>query len=323
MSLYASIESLLAAHDIPPDSELPLEHAGFSGAVLSTVRRHDGTRFILKRLSAARDWIMYATADTQYREAQFAIARLDLGERARTPTMAVARDGDGFALLMVDITGDLFPAGPITPAACVRLVDGMAELHRAPLVTGVSWCPLDRRLLLLTPASAATAARFGAPVAADIVAGWRSFSELASPTARTTIESLMSDVSPLVRALKRHGAAFLHGDLKLDNIGLSPAGDLWFLDWSMPLVASPAVEVGWFLAVNSRRLPLPLDDVIRAYADTAVIRPDLRDELAGLTAICGLLLRGWRKALDGAEGEREELKWWCDRVEAAQPLLRR
>ena len=48
---------------------------------------------------------------------------------------------------------------------------------------------------------------------------------------------------------------------------------MWLIDWAMTLVAPPAVELGWFLAINSRRLPdgVTLDDVMARYAAAAGI----------------------------------------------------
>ncbi len=115
--------------------------------------------------------------------------------------------------------------------------------------------------------------------------------------------------------------AFLHGDLKFDNIGLDNGARMWLIDWAMTLVAPPAVELGWFLAINSRRLPVSLDNVMSRYADAAGMSAELRARHDACTVLCGLLLRGWRKALDAAAGEPAELRWWCNRVEYAAGVL--
>ena len=41
-------------------------------------------------------------------------------------------------------------------------------------------------------------------------------------------------------------------------------------------VAPAAVELGWFLAINSRRLPCSLDEVMARYAAAARIAPEHR-----------------------------------------------
>ena len=91
----------------------------------------------------------------------------------------------------------------------------------------------------------------------------------------------------------------------------------------MTLVAPAAVELGWFLAINSRRLPpaVSLDSVMERYGDAADLTAEARRRHDALTVLCGLLLRGWRKALDASEGDGAEVAWWCERVEAARWVL--
>jgi Phosphotransferase enzyme family len=318
---FDSTGALLQANGLAGVTEQPFTHTGFSGATLTRLVRNDGQAFVLKRMSIERDWIMRATDDASCREVAFAAAETDLGEGVRTPVVGAASDGEGFALLMRDIGSELLPPGMITAVQLELVIDRMSDLHRQPPPDGLPWCDLTRRLTLLTPATASIARDYGAPVARDIIEGWGLFDELASPDARRTVGALREDASPLVEALAGMPAAFLHGDLKLDNIGLDSAGRMWLIDWAMTLVAPPAVELGWFLAINSRRLPASLDEVIESYAAAARIVPALRAQHDGLTVLCGLLLRGWRKALDAAEGEPDELRWWCERVEEAAWLL--
>ena len=198
----------------------------------------------------------------------------------------------------------------------------MAELHRLPIPASFPGCDLRPRLSLLTPETARTAQVYGAPVAQDILDGWRLFERHATPRAVAIIQRLFADPEPLLRALSKLPPALLHGDLKFDNIGLDADDRMWLIDWAMTLVAPPAVELGWFLAINSRRIPTSLDDVMRRYADAAAIPAALRARHDALTVLCGLLLRGWRKALDAEQGEPAELQWWCERAEAAATYLK-
>ena len=57
------------------------------------------------------------------------------------------------------------------------------------------------------------------------------------------------------------------------------------------------------------------------YAEAAQIAAKDRARHDGLTVLCGLLLRGWRKALDTEAGDPGELRWWCERAEAAAEFL--
>lgn len=317
------LADLVAKHGLAGAEETSFPHTGFSGAALTRLVREDGASFVIKRMSVDRDWIMRATDDVDCREAAFAAAQVDLGPHVAAPSIGAAIDGDGYAVLMRDITPDLLPQTTISRTQLDRIIGAMAALHRLPVPAGSSmpWCDLSRRLTLLTPAGAAIARSYGAPVAGDLVEGWRLIDEHAPPSVRDLIHALFVDPSPLLRALSALPPALLHGDLKLDNIGIDPGGQVWLIDWAMTLVAPPAVELGWFLAINSRRLPASLDEVMRSYADAARMPVDLRERHAALTVLCGLLLRGWRKALDADGGEPAELAWWCERADAARRSL--
>jgi hypothetical protein len=317
------LASLLTAHGLTGVPEAALEHTGFSGALITSLRRADGARFVLKRLSIDRDWIMRATDDLACREAQFAACQPSLGQRIATPSIGVTGDGDGFAVLMDDITEYLLPQGSITEAQLDLIIDGVAALHALPLpeAAPVPWCDVRQRLLLLTPHRARMAAEYEAPVARDLARGWEIFDRLAPPPVVELIRGLSKDPTPLIDALAPLPASLLHGDLKLDNIGLDPSGRLWLIDWAMPMLAPPAVELGWFLAINSRRLPRTLDETMRRYATATGMPPAHRERHDAAAVLCGLLLRGWRKAIDADEGEPDELHWWCECAEAAQRFL--
>ncbi len=318
------LAALLAAHGLDSLREEPLTNAGFSGANLSRLRRRDGESFVLKRMSIDRDWIMRATNDVACREAELAAAAPALPSSVRVPSLGAARDSNEFALLMRDIESDLVPDDlrTISEQQLDRILSAMAHLHAAsPPSSGVTWCGLRERLMLLTPATARIAEAFGAPVARDIASGWELFRRHASYDTVALIDHLFVDPAPLVHALSGLPTAWLHGDLKLDNIGLDADGRIWLIDWAMTLVAPAAVDLDWFLAINSFRSPVALDEVMARYAAAAQMPPSLRERHDALTVLCGLLLRGWRKALDAEAGEPNELRWWCDRANEAASFL--
>jgi hypothetical protein len=311
--------SLLAAHGLAGAVESPFEHSGFSGATLSRLTRDDGTTVILKRTSMSRDWIMRATDDAECRE--YAIDDGALPPGVRSPLAGYSREDDGCTMLMHDISAQLLPQGPIDEERLDIVMRGMAALHTTAPPNDVPWCDMRARLLLLSPTGAQIAASYGAPVANDLIEGWRLFARLATPGSIRLIEALHADPSPLLSALERIPTKFLHGDLKFDNIGIDGEGRLWLIDWAMTMQAPAAVELGWFLAINSRRLPCSLDDAMALYARHAGLAGNVREMHEGLSVICGLVLRGWRKALDADAGEPAELTWWCERTEAAERFL--
>jgi Ser/Thr protein kinase RdoA (MazF antagonist) len=139
---------------------------------------------------------------------------------------------------------------------------------------------------------------------------------------------LFADMSPLVQALASLPRTLVHGDLKLANMGVD--GDiLWLFDWADVSRAPVALEIAWFLAVNSSRLPRSLDATLDHYA-TQLQRALGDERLAeaqwpaqrGAAMVCGLLMYGWGKALDAETGRPDELRWWCEGALEAQKVLR-
>jgi aminoglycoside phosphotransferase (APT) family kinase protein len=162
------------------------------------------------------------------------------------------------------------------------------------------------------------------------IAGWDAFDRRAPAAARNLIARLTADVGPLVQALGELPVAGLHGDLKLANVALLPDADVGLIDWQMTLRAPVAVELGWLVVSNVALLPEPPDAVLDRYRQATQDGVGGWDAQVDLTWIVGLLLRGWRKALDaeanaatgwGGSGS-DDLAWWCARaVEAADRRL--
>jgi hypothetical protein len=328
-----SLEALLEAHDLTGVAHEPFPNDGWSGARLSALTRA-GERLILKRDRLAEDWICRATDDTALREACFAATLPALPDPAWVPFLGAAQDGDGYALLMPDLSGVLFDwQEPIDEATLDRVLAGMARLHRPWWPSGAEpifpWCSVRDRLWLLSRRSAAGYAQEGLAVGERFLEGWDAFDRQAPAAARELVGRLDAEPAPLVDALARLPATQLHGDLKLANIGFTSDGRMALVDWQMTLVAPVAVELGWFLVSNSANLPLPPEVVLERYlasARAAGSEPAGWAEQVDLAWLIGLLLRGWRKGLDAEAGvmlpsgigAADDLAWWSERaVEAA------
>jgi len=319
---YPPLRSLLASYGLERAPEEPFAHNGFSGATLSRLRRDDGASFVLKRLSIERDWIMRATDDGACREAALARAAPVLRPGVRSASLGAARDAEGFALLMRDIEPWLLPSGHVADADVDRVIAAMVALHATPPPDGVAWCDLRRRIMLVTPGGAEVAAAHGAPVAAAIREGWALFGRHGTARAVEIVHSLFADPAPLLKLLASLPPAFLHGDLWFENIGIDSAGEVWLFDWSMTLVAPPAVELARLIGVTEGRATLSHDEIMGRYAAAATITdPSQRALHDAATVLCGVLLRGFRKAIDAEAGQPGELRWWCERAEQAARYL--
>jgi hypothetical protein len=334
------LEEVLAEHGLAGVREEPFPNDGWSGATMTLLRRADGERFILKRDSLAGDWIAAATNDGPVlREAWFAARGPALPPSIRAPYLGAGADGEGFGILMPDLSDVLFDwDAPILLDALDRVLAGMADLHshRWPATGELGdgpWCPLRERITLICRASLERPGAARDAVADRILPGWDAFDLLATAAARDLINDLGLDPEPLLAALANLPATLLHGDLKLANAGIAADGTIEVVDWQMTCIAPVAVEIGWFLVSNVASLPVRAADLLAGYQGrlAGLGRPDLLDDRGADAAILvGLLLRGWRKGFDAeagmtlASGEPavDDLAWWCDRaVEAGRRIL--
>lgn len=315
-----NLRRLLARHDLSPSGWAELPHQGFSGARI--YRSADAGRpgYVLKVTSPATDWIMRATSDRRGREALLANAHCIQVDQVHSPAVGAAQDGSVSSILMQDVSEYLLPNGLLTEPQLTTILIAMSQLHAMPPPRGVDvpWCSIENRLTLFRPDPERLA---GFRIGADILRGWELFFEHAPKGTGDLVRSLFHDLEPLVRALGPLPGCLLHGDLKLDNIAVHPRGGLSLIDWSMPMIAPAAVELGWFLAMNSRTLPISLDATLAAYTSYSSLEEGLHERHRAATVLCGLLIRGWRKGLDAAAGEPDELRWWCAEAARAGVIL--
>ena len=330
------LADLLADYRLAGRQREPLVHDGWSGAELELIDRGD-ERFVLKRTSAARDWIVRATNDPDLREAWagaiFGVGSRWLPESLVGSCLGVAADGDGAALLMPDLSAELIawerpghePA--LDTVVLDRILRAVAGLHfglawRPPWLSSGPWCGWAERLLLLSPIAAARYRAEKNAVGDVFAAGWETFDRLASAPARRLVHDLAADPAPLIDALHTLPVTVLHGDLKLSNVALVGDG-VGLIDWEMVMLAPVAVELGWLLVSNVALLREPPGAVLDIYrkhvmdlahpligpeAEQDPSAPPTMDVLgdwqaqADLAIVVGLLLRGWRKGLDAEAG---------------------
>jgi hypothetical protein len=243
---------------------------------------------------------------------------------------------------MHDVSPALVPPGddPIDIEQLERSLRALGLLHSrfygfpARLLAGLGLCTPMQWLTLLAPATAEREAETTPrdPVTPSILPGWDAFARLA-PDAWAVVEPLLTDPLPLVRGLRHCPDTIVHGDAKVGNLGFT-ADRVILLDWGLTLRAPGALDLGWYLAVNSARLPVSRDDAIEIYRAARSDHGRLpasgepwERELA-LSLLAGTLRLGWAKALGASSDdaatsvrERAELDYWSDAALAARGWL--
>jgi Phosphotransferase enzyme family len=320
-----SVDELLAG---ATDREPLVDSAGKSGALLERVRI-GGQPYVVKFLDRRRDWTMRAAGVLNGVPLQ--MWERDLFERLPDcfdqPIVAVARADGVCVLLMRDVAEWLIPVsdGVLPLDDHLRLLDHMAALHIAFWDAGpeIELVTPMARYLDLSPWTAEAEEWLGSPplVPQLIAKGWPLLAEVA-PAAFAVVGPLALDPGPLVEAVDATPQTFVHGNFKLDNLGLTPDARTIILDWETSGRGTPTSDLAWYLAINCRRLPQSKEASIDAYRAALERRgvdtsPWWGRQLA-LSLLGALVQFGWEKALSGYD---DELAWWEARAVEGASLL--
>jgi len=115
----------------------------------------------------------------------------------------------------------------------------------------------------------------------------------------------------------------MHGNWKLDNLGIDPDGRTILFDWELPGLGAPLSDLAWYLAINCRRLPQSKEATIAGYRSAlegaGISTEPWWDRQLALSLLGALVQFGWEKALGGYD---DELAWWEERAVAGAALIR-
>jgi hypothetical protein len=228
------------------------------------------------------------------------------------------------------------------------ILDAMAALHAAFWLDPALEEPdlgLCTPARLFTHASAANleqvAAQHPIAILGYLQDGWARVPDVLDDDVAVLLDALSLDPSPLCVALEAFEWTLVHGDLRMDNLGLRYDGDvptLIALDMARPVRTAPVIDLAWYLALTSHRLPVAKEETIAAYRRHLERR--LGSSFADATwqrqvelgLLGGLLMTAPIKAARATIGanrelrefERRELTWWSHRArEGARHLARR
>jgi hypothetical protein len=302
----------------------------------------DGPRFVVKLSSPACDWIVRATADECGREVLvWTHGLLDqLPSEIVHPVVACARDGDGWAILMRDVSADLlFDSMGTTPISRTdhrRYLDALAAMHVAfwespwATETGRGLTTPWHLYTTLSHESSQREADHPNEVVGMIRRGWELFWEVAEPDVADLVHRLCQDPAPLCAALARYPQTVVHGDPRGANIGIvrKPTPRVILLDWHLVSPSPPGVDVAWYLWALGIQLPVSRETTIAWYRDRLAYR--LGDRFADAwwqpqmaLSLLGQVLRGiWWHAWAAVEEPdpayrawiRQDMTWWCRRA---------
>lgn len=318
------------------NTEPLVDNAGKSGATIERTTL-DGQRYVVKYLDRRQDWTMRAggviggaTLELWNRGI---LARLP--ECIDQPILAVATgvrddDPDGVcvtAVVMRDVGEAIVAANDdVIPMATHRqFLAHMAAIHVRFWQAGpeIDIVPAMTRYMELSPWTAQTESELGSDhvVPKLIAQGWPLLEQVAPEAARISLP-LAQDPWPLVQSLATTPQTLVHGNFKLDNLGVTSDGRTVLLDWEGSGRGAGASDLAWYLAINCRRLPESKEQAIAAYREALEAlgidtSPWWERQLA-LSLLGGLVQFGWEKAFGGLD---DELAWWQEKAVAAEPLL--
>jgi hypothetical protein len=302
----------------------------FSGARLELVELPGGRRLVLKHLPPHGDWLTRATAGSGRLRRLWESGLLTRIRRVVDHTIIDVRSVDGHDLvIMRDASQDLLPPRTPVPRATSRaLLVRLAALHAASEAgSGEGLCPIGARYAIFAPAFHAVPGAPGAhPLAERIMQGWDLFAQHVDGDTVAAVFAVHRDPARLGRRLACFPPTLLHGDAKLENLGLSSQG-LVAIDWGDLTGYGPReVDIAWFALKGAARVGVAPDGIFADY-EAAAGQP-LDREALDLACVGSLAQMGFRFAVgafaagpDPPALAAEQLTWWTARVDAALDRL--
>lgn len=224
-------------------------HSGLAGGQLSYVDT-DAGRFVLKRMSITSDWIMRVTEDHQGRSVRlWQYGLLDqLSPNVEHTIIAAARDGEGWAILMEDLSGKFFTRETFAPEFVPVVLDGLAKIH------ATFWNDPRLQAPRLGLGNAATYLNFyfrsqnhtgdtWGLIPLWCRDGWKSLPELLDAETFQQMIDLHQHPAPLLNAIKRYPFTLLHGDYRAEN--LAHNGCLAAIDWQQAKCSLMTIDLAW------------------------------------------------------------------------------
>lgn len=301
----------------------PLDPA-ISGTVVERLDLDDGSAVFVKHLVPRDGWITRATAD-RGREATLwssgTLARI--GEVVEHGVVGAVAEGDGWLLILRDLSEALRRGANPTRSDARRVLDVVDELHArfaGRAVDGL--CALTDRLRLFSPATSERE-RDGEDLAPKVIGrGWELFSSVAPPDVVEAVAAIHERPERLAEALVSRGRTLIHGDLRPANVGFVD-GRVALLDWGLAASAPAELDLAWYLFnLSGPGRERAREEASRRLLGGTGARASEIVELALLaTLVQAGCYFGHRAVQDPDEDVRrkasEDLAWWIGRARVA------
>jgi Ser/Thr protein kinase RdoA (MazF antagonist) len=240
-------------------------------------------------------------------------------------TVAAEHAGNRWSVFMRDISAHLVAGDRRLGRAEVRRVlAAMADMHLT--FWGERFddlCTLKDRYNLLSPSTGRREQERGERAGELILRSWEHFDALLPGEIATAIRAMADQPALLTKLLETCEPTLIHGDVRLNNLGLAE-DRVVLVDWGERTGGAPAaVELASFLVFDARRFDVSRDEVI---SDFRALYGERFDERAmDLALIGGLVQLGCNFTLPIALGRgaeavaaaKAELEWWTAKVAAA------
>jgi hypothetical protein len=280
-SIFGSVEQMLVPEAFSKLLGKPVTHvihhpmdghSGLAGGQLSYVETNAG-RCVLKQMSTSTDWLMYSTDDHKCRAVRlWQYGLLDqLCRHFDHKIVAASRDGDGWAMLMEDLTGNVFQWDkPFPPKLLPVFLDALARTH------ALFWNDprlKDPRLGLgdatsyLKPVSRAkknTDTTKGV-IPEWLRVGWESLKNLIDATTYSQMLAFLENPQPLLDALSRYPSTLLHGDFRSENLGYSEKPII--LDWQWAACSLMTIDLPWLTKHGNVQSVMSEEDALYYYRE--------------------------------------------------------